>query len=165
MDGVAVAERFRLWDEAHLAGERSGSGGIGGFITGADDHGDFTDAGGGDFLRENGKGGFRNAILIYECLKRESALVFSGGGDDGFGDFHGGKMSDSNRCCNTGGEVWIGNLSNLPTHLTLWLRSAGFSLESAVQLETRTFFYHRLTDLNGFYGKNWKIKNLLFFTQ
>jgi hypothetical protein len=56
-------------------------------------------------------------------------------------------MSDSNRCCNTGGEVWIGNLSNLPTHLTLWLRSAGFSLESAVQLETRTFF---LPQINGF---------------
>ena len=100
MDGVAVAEGFRLWDEAHLAGERSGCGGVGGFVTGADDHGDFSDASGGDFLGENGEGGFRNAILVHECLKREGALVFSGGGNDGFGDFHGRRVPDFNRCCN-----------------------------------------------------------------
>ena len=58
MHGVAVAEGLGLRDEAHLPGERAGGGGVGGLVTGADDHRDFVDARGGDFLGEDGEGGF-----------------------------------------------------------------------------------------------------------
>ena len=51
VDGVGVAEGFGLLDEAHVAGVRPGGGGVGGFIAGADDDGDFLDAGRGDFIR------------------------------------------------------------------------------------------------------------------
>ena len=91
MHGVAVAEGLGLRDEAHLPGERAGGGGVGGLIAGANDHRDFGDARGGDFLGEDGEGGFRHTIAVHERLEREHALVFSGGGDDGFGDFHDAK--------------------------------------------------------------------------
>jgi len=44
-------------------------------------------------------------------------------------------------------------------------QQSSINLESAVQLETRTIFNHGLTDLNGLYGKNWKIENQHYFTQ
>ncbi len=89
MDCVAVAEGFGLWDEVHAAGVRSGSSGVGGFVAGGDDYGDFLDSSVGDFLGEDGECGFRGAVAVDEGLEREGALIFSGGGDDGFGDFHG----------------------------------------------------------------------------
>lgn len=67
----------------------TGGRGVGVLVARGNDHGDFFDAGAGDFLGENGERGFGCAVAIDEGLEREGALVFSGGGDDGFRDFHG----------------------------------------------------------------------------
>ena len=54
-----------------------GGGGVGGFVAGANDDGDFLDAGGGDFLGEDGEGGAGGAVAVHERLEGERALGFS----------------------------------------------------------------------------------------
>lgn len=89
VDGVSVAESFGLLNEAHVAGMWPGGRSVCGLIPGADDHRDFLDAGGGDFIGKDGESGSGGPVAIDEGLEWKSALGFSSGGDYGFTNFHG----------------------------------------------------------------------------
>ena len=70
---------------------------VGGLVARTDDHRDLGDAGGGDFPGEDGEGGLGDAVAVHQRLERQRALVFPGGGDDGFGDFHARKDGECRR--------------------------------------------------------------------
>ena len=57
VNGVGIAEGFRLLDETHVAGVRASGFSVGGLVAGTDDDGDFLDAGGSDFVGKDGEGG------------------------------------------------------------------------------------------------------------
>ena len=88
VDSMGIAECLGLFNEAHATGMRPGGCSVGGFVTGANDDGDFLDARRDDFIGKDGKCGPRCSIPVDQSLEREGALGFSGGGDYGFTDFH-----------------------------------------------------------------------------
>ncbi len=95
VDGMAIAERFWLFDKTHEMGVRAGGSGVGSLVARADHDGDFLNPSARDLFGEDGERGLRQAIPVHERLEREGALVFSSGGDDGFEDFHGGILIGS----------------------------------------------------------------------
>ncbi|MCU0777086.1 MAG: hypothetical protein MUF86_05390 [Akkermansiaceae bacterium] len=86
--GMTIAARLGLRNEMHPPCERTGGFGVGGLVAGTDDHRDFGNSGGGDFTGKDRQGGLGGAVTVHQRLKRQRVLVFSGGGDDGFGDSH-----------------------------------------------------------------------------
>ena len=85
--GVTVAEWLGLlekFETLHMRARRCGERVA---VARGNDHADFLDAGLQDFLDEDRERGLGLPVAGHECLQRERALVFSGGGDDGFADF------------------------------------------------------------------------------
>ena len=86
MDGVAVAERLGLTDEADFAGLESGGLGVGGFVARAYDDADLLDSGGDGLFDEDSQDGFLVSVPVDERLQWESTLVSSRRGNYGLLD-------------------------------------------------------------------------------
>src|SRR5579884_2110689 len=86
MDGVCVAERLRLLYKSDITIRSSAR--EGGFITGRNDHGDFTDTGAADLIEQDAEHGPALAIAIDHGLQRQRALRWSGRGYNSFLDLH-----------------------------------------------------------------------------
>ena len=85
---VAVTERSGLLHELQPLRLRSSRRPIGLLVTGTDHDANLFHPGLENLLDDDGNGGFLDAIAIDERLQRNGALIFSGGGDDGFLDLH-----------------------------------------------------------------------------
>ena len=85
--GVAVAARLALFDALQAAGMGARGLAVGGFVAGADDHGQRFDPRGQRLLDDDLERRFLHAIAVHQRMQRERALVGSGRGDDGAGDF------------------------------------------------------------------------------
>jgi len=80
-EGVAVTERFDLFDEMKFAGEIAGGGAIGGLVAGANDEANFIHARAEGFLDNDPESGFLDSIPIHERLQRQRVLIASGRGE------------------------------------------------------------------------------------
>jgi hypothetical protein len=123
-DGMAIATRLALGNEANTVAERAAGAGIGGFVAGAHDHAEFLDAGAGRLLQDDLQGGLRLALLVDQHLERQGALAGIGGGDEGFANFHGGgvrrarqprRVARSGRAQRCGGRETIRKRPTGPT--------------------------------------------------
>ncbi len=85
-DGVAVARRRGLGDEAHTVGVAAGGVCVARLLTGEDDDADLLDVGGERLLDEDAEDGLLLAVTIDQGLKRQRALALAGRGDDSFLD-------------------------------------------------------------------------------
>jgi hypothetical protein len=88
MNGMGITERFLLLNEGEPRRMRSCSSKVGWLIARADDDADSSDPGTQDFFDDNRKRGFDCAIAVHKGLKRQRALIFTGGGDEGLVDIH-----------------------------------------------------------------------------
>ena len=84
MDGVAVAARLGLRNEADRRRVRPGSLRIAGLIARPDDHGDLFGTGRERLFDQNREHRFFVAVAVDESLKRQRALTPRGGGNDSF---------------------------------------------------------------------------------
>jgi len=92
VDSMSVAQRGRLFDEAHSSRVITGGGSEGRLGARVDNDGDFFDASLRNLLDQDGQGGFGNTIAVNESLKWENLLGFASGGDDGFANVHVGQF-------------------------------------------------------------------------
>ena len=86
---VPVAQRRGLLDELNAIGVRTGSGGKGTLVAGANHQADFLNAGLQHLLQQDGEGRFGLAIAVHQRLQRQVSLIATRGGDDSFANFHG----------------------------------------------------------------------------
>ena len=85
-DGVAVAERLGLWDEAQAGRVTARGVGVAGLVAGPDDHADFLYVGGEGLFDEDAEDGLFLPVAIDQGLEWQRALALTGGGDDSFLD-------------------------------------------------------------------------------
>ncbi len=95
INGVAIAERLRLLSETDGSGAGASGLGVGGFVSGRDDHANFVDLRGERLFHDDAQDGFFDAIAIDEGLQREGALVFASGGDDSLSNSHGMRKAQN----------------------------------------------------------------------
>lgn len=81
VDGVAVAARFHLFDEAHAAGVVAGDGGVVLSIAGTDHDADLFHASADDLFQEDAEDATLLAIAIDKILKWQTTLRRGGRGD------------------------------------------------------------------------------------
>jgi hypothetical protein len=90
VDRVGVAEGLGLGDEGEARRVVAGDFRILGFVARKNDDADLLDARAAGFGDLDGQDGFLGSVAIDKGLEGEPALLGSGGGDDGFRDFHDG---------------------------------------------------------------------------
>ena len=62
--------------------------GVRGLIARTNDDADLFDMGAEHLFDDDREDRFLDAVAVYECLERQSALIATGGGDDGFAELH-----------------------------------------------------------------------------
>ena len=95
VDGVAIALRLGLGDEAHPGGVPARGVGVAGLVAGPDDHADLLDVGGEGLLDQDAEDGLFLPVAIDQGLQRQRALALAGGGDDSFLDAQRSSWSNS----------------------------------------------------------------------
>ena len=86
MDGVAVAARLWLRNEANRRTMKPGRLRIGRFVAGPDDNGNLFDPGGERLLDEDREQRFPVAFAVDQSLERQRALRLGGGRNNSFPD-------------------------------------------------------------------------------
>ena len=88
-NGVAVAQRFGLRDEAEAAGMVARHARVGDLVAGRNDDGDLFDAGAQGFFDDDAEDGLFDPIAVDQRLQRQAPLAGSGGCNHRLTDFHG----------------------------------------------------------------------------
>src|ERR1022692_4471381 len=90
-NGVAVAQRFGLGDEAEAAGMIAGYPRVRCLVAWRNDNSDFVDTGAQGFFDYDAEDRLFDAIAVDEGLQRQAPLAGSGGCDHRLTDFHVGS--------------------------------------------------------------------------
>jgi hypothetical protein len=87
-DGIRISARFRLFDESKPARVPACCDSIRLLVSGTDHQPNRLDASSQNLFDDDREGRFGHSVAIDQRLERQGALVFAGGGDEGFADFH-----------------------------------------------------------------------------